>query len=163
MKIDIDTYKGIHPGRIIDKELKKRNISQREFARQIDEHSQTLNAVINGRRTLTTELSVKIDKAFGFEEGFLFVLQAYRNIIEYKQKEASNSISGVPNIRKILFWDTDFDKIDWGHYRYAVIQRVWERGTEEEKSEIARFYGIDVTELEKYKPTNSYRIHLHKT
>lgn len=162
MKSDIDKYKGIHPGKIIDRELKKRGLSQREFARQIGEHSQSLNAVIAGRRSLTTELAIKIDRAFGFEEGFMLVLQAYYNVAEYKRREDSASVSGVPDVRKVLFWDTDFDKIDWGRYRTAVIQRVLERGSEDEINEIAHFYGMAVPELEKYRATNSYRIHSRK-
>ena len=162
MKSDINKYKGIHPGKIISRELKRLGISQREFAKQIGEHSQSLNAVITGRRALTTELSVKIDRALGFEEGFLLALQAYYSAIEYKNKMASESIIGTPYIRRILFWDTNFDKLDWGRYRDAVIQRVLERGSEEEKDEIARFYQISRQEMEKYRPTNAYRIHLHE-
>ncbi|MDH6314250.1 addiction module HigA family antidote [Parabacteroides sp. PFB2-10] len=158
MKHNLNTYKGIHPGKIIDRRLKKLNLSQRAFARDIGEHSQSINAVITGRRPLTTELSIKVERALDFEEGFLLVLQAYYNIAEYKRKEASASVTGVPNIRKMLFWDTDFEKIDWGHYRKAVIQRVFERGNEAEKEEIIRFYGIQPSEIGNYKPTNSYRI-----
>ena len=158
MKHSLDTYKGIHPGRIIDRKLKSLNLSQRSFARNIGEHSQSINAVITGRRPLTTELSIKIERALGYEEGFLLVLQAYFNVVEYKRKEASASVTGFPNIRKILFWDTDFDKIDWGRYRKAVIQRVLERGNEAEKEEIIRFYGIQPSEIDNYKPTNSYCI-----
>ena len=45
--------------------------------------------------------------------------------------------------RKTLFWDTTFDRIDFtAHSRY-VINRVFERGTEEEILEIIRIYGRD--------------------
>jgi hypothetical protein len=45
--------------------------------------------------------------------------------------------------RKTLFWDTTFDRIDFtAHGRY-VINRIFERGTEEEILEIIRFYGRD--------------------
>ena len=94
----------------------------------------------------------------GYEEGFLLALQAYYNVAEYKRKEASASVTGIPNIRKMLFWDTDFDKIDWGRYRRAVVQRVLERGSEAEIEEILRFYKIQRSEINNYKPTNSYRI-----
>ena len=158
MKHNLDTYKGIHPGKIIDRSLKKLGLSQRAFARNIGEHSQSINAVITGRRPLTTELSRKIERALGYEEGFLLALQAYYNVAEYKRKEASSSVTGIPNIRKMLFWDTDFDKIDWGRYRRAVIQRVLERGNEAEIEEIIRFYKIQRSEINNYKSTNSYRI-----
>jgi hypothetical protein len=40
-----------------------------------------------------------------------------------------------------LFWDTDINGIDWFGQRRAVIERVIERGNDEEKAEIRRFYG----------------------
>lgn len=162
MKYNLDAYKGIHPGKIIDRELKNLNLSQRAFAQKIGEHSQSINAVITGRRPLTTELSIKIGSALGYDEGFLLALQAYYNVAKHKNKEASRSVTGIPKIRKMLFWDTDFDKIDWGRYRNSVIQRVLERGNEAEKEEIIRFYGINRSEIDRYKSTNSYRIRAYK-
>ena len=158
MKSTISTYKGIQPGKIIDRGLKKLNLSQRAFAREIGEHSQSINAVITGRRSLTTELAIKIERVLGYDEGFLLALQAYYNVAEYKRKESSSSITGVPDIPKMLFWDTDFDKIDWGHYRSFVIRRVFERGNDVDKEEIIRFYGIEHPDVKSYEPTNSYRI-----
>ncbi len=160
MNRNIEPYKGIHPGRIIDRELKKRGTSQRSFAAMIGEHSQNLNAVITGRRRLTTELALRLEEALGMEEGTLLTLQAYYDIAEYKHRQASGSVSGWPDIRRGLFWDTDFDKLDFGRYRGAVIQRVLERGNEAEKAEIARFYGLELSDLDQYKPTNSYRINI---
>lgn len=154
----INTLKGIHPGKIINRDLQKRHISQRAFAASIGEHSQTLNAVITGRRTLTIEMSLKIEKAFGYEEGTLLTLQAFYEIATYKNRLASRSVSGVPNIRRSLFWDTDFDTLDWGRYRQSVLSRVAERGNDAEKQEIARFYGIDPATLDHYRSNNAYRL-----
>ena len=78
--------------------------------------------------------------------------------IEFANNELSHSVSGVPNIRKSLFWDMDFNSIDWGRYKVSVIQRVIERGNKSEREEIARFYNIDETKLDSYKPGNSYRM-----
>ena len=162
MRSRIDILKGIHPGKLIDRDLKKRNLSQRSFAASIGEHSQTLNAVITGRRNLTVEMALKIEQAFGYEEGFLLTLQAYFEIAEYKHHLQSLSVEGVPNIRRSLFWDTDFDAIDWGRYRDAVIARVAERGNDAEKTEIARFYGISTATVDMLKPSNTYRINIAK-
>ena len=49
----------------------------------------------------------------------------------------------LTKFRKTLFWDTTFDRIDFtAHSRY-VINRVFERGTEEEIKEIIHLYGRD--------------------
>lgn len=160
MRTRIEMFKGIHPGKIIRRELQKRHISQRSFATSIGEHGQALNAVILGRRNLTTAMAVKIEQALGYEEGFLLTLQAFYEIAVYKNRIASTSVSGAPAIRRILFWDVDFDTLDWGRYKRAVIARVVERGSEEEKLEVARFYGIDPMTLKNYiQNNNAYRIH----
>ncbi|WP_390349816.1 HigA family addiction module antitoxin [Alistipes shahii] len=158
MKSRIDILKGIHPGKLIDRDLKKRNLSQRSFAASIGEHSQTLNAIITGRRNLTVEMALKIEQAFEYDEGFLLTLQAFYEIAEYKNRMKSRSIDGVPAIRRSLFWDADFDSIDWGRYKDAVIARVAERGSDAEKAEIARFYGIPLSALDTVRPSNAYRI-----
>lgn len=160
MRYDINILKGIAPGKLIGRELEKRSISQRAIASELDIHSQTLNAVITGRRQFTTELAIKLERALDMPEGILLTLQAYYNVAEYKKQEASASVSGIPNIRRILFWDTDFDKIDWGRYKRHVIERVMERGNEQEKHEIMRFYGLAPETASQYMPKNSYKIHL---
>ncbi len=144
-------YKGIRPGKIIEWNLKKNHLSQRELAERIGEHYQTLNAVIKGRRSLTVETSLKLDSFLGFDEGFLYMLQGYYEVEQYKKNRLSSLITGIPNIRRILFWDTDFDKIDWGKNRNFVIARVIERGNREEQEEIARFYGIRLSDFKKFK------------
>ena len=152
MRYNIDLLKGIHPGKIIDRDLKRRSISQREFAKQINEHSQTLNAIITGRRNITTDMAIKIENMFGYDEGFLLILQVLYNIAKYK--EDSRKKRKAPNVRSILFWDTDFKTIDWEKNKYAVIKRVLERGNDKEIEEIAKYYNIEIDEL--YKTKNIY-------
>ncbi|MFH6604475.1 transcriptional regulator [Maribacter algicola] len=135
-----EKYKGIHPGRVLKRELKKRSLKQRPFALSIGEHPQTLNAITNERRDLNTALALKIESKLGLKEGSLVLLQAFYDI--KKEKEGRNTRTPDFSIlRKSLFWDTDIEKIDWkGKYK-AVIRRVLERGNALEKNEISRFYG----------------------
>ena len=130
------------------------------MAEHINEHSQTLNAIIKGRRNMTLEMAIKLDTFFGFDMGFLYMLQCNYEIEQYRIKLATQSVSGIPEIRRILFWDVDFDKINWGLRKEFAISRVLERGTEEEKKEIARFYGLELNELEKYRSKNIYHINI---
>lgn len=43
--------------------------------------------------------------------------------------------------RKALFWDTDFEKIDWQNNFAWIIRRVFEYGNEKEVLETISFYG----------------------
>ena len=45
----INILKGINPGKVIERELKKRNITQRQLAEETDIPYQTINAIIGGR------------------------------------------------------------------------------------------------------------------
>ncbi len=46
----INIIKGVHPGIILDRELKKRNLPSSRFAMSIDEYPQTISAIINQNR-----------------------------------------------------------------------------------------------------------------
>ncbi|MFC0517304.1 transcriptional regulator [Mucilaginibacter angelicae] len=143
MKAVLEKYKGIHPGIVLERELKKRNLKKGPFALSLQEYPQTLNGITKGQRGLTPALSLKIDKALGMEEGTMLLLQAYYEIKKEQQKNNLNKHPDLSIIRKILFWDTDMNKIDWEQQHKAVIQRVFARGNEQEKKEIIRFYGED--------------------
>lgn len=158
MRYSIENIKGMHPGALIKHELNKKKISQRKFAATIDEHWQILNAVINEKRGISLTTALKIEKALGYQEGFLMILQVYYDISKQKQKELRNRLKGTPAIRRILFWDTDFDSIDWAASKESVILRVLERGSEDEIKEIARFYGMNVDSLSEYSTKPAYKV-----
>ncbi len=46
-------------------------------------------------------------------------------------------------IRKSLFWEYDFEKIDWQQMRNLVVQRVIERGRIDDFYAILNLYGIE--------------------
>jgi hypothetical protein len=46
-----------------------------------------------------------------------------------------------PSFPKRLFWDWNYDKIDWEKHYFAMIDRVIERGNREELNEVVHFYG----------------------
>ena len=138
----IDIIKGIHPGKSIERELKKKHLTQRALADETGIPFQTINAIIAGRRSLTTKQALKIDQILGYEEGFFAILQTHYDIKQYKEKDLASIYTEAPHIRKSLFWDTDFNKINWAKYKNAVIKRVFERGSKDEIEEITRYYNL---------------------
>ena len=158
MRYSIENLKGMHPGALIKHELNRKKISQRKFAASIDEHWQILNAVINEKRGISLGTALKVEKEFGYDEGFLMILQVYYDIEQQKQKQIRSTLKGVPAISRIIFWDTDFDSIDWAASKESVISRVLERGTEEEIAEIARYYGMNIESLGKYSTISTYKV-----
>jgi len=143
MEKRLERFKGIHPGLILERELNKRAIKPSPFALSVDTHRQIFNAILKGKRGIPIPLSLKVDQALGLEEGTFAMLQTFYDIQKVKENELSKIYPDLGIIRKILFWDTDIHKIDWQKQYKAVIQRVFERGNDEEKKEIERFYGLD--------------------
>ncbi|MCU0361436.1 MAG: plasmid maintenance system antidote protein [Bacteroidia bacterium] len=139
MTSSISILKGLHPGIVLERELKIRQLPKGRFAMSIQEFPQTLVSITKGKRRMNTNLSLKIEKALQLEEGFFMLLQVYYDIAEEKKKQ-QNSVPDISKLRPALFWDTRFDKIDWVKQKTAVLNRVNERGNEQEKQEIDRFY-----------------------
>jgi antitoxin HigA-1 len=140
---NIEIIKGIHPGFIIERELKKRNLRKNNLALSVNEFPQTLGAITKGKRNMNTALALKIEKCLGLEEGYLMILQVYYDIEQEKRKEYSEK-PDLTKLNSALFWDTQIDKINWIKQKKTVIKRVFERGNDLEKQEITRFYGENV-------------------
>ena len=49
----------------------------------------------------------------------------------------------LSKLRPAIFWDTSLDKIDWLQHRQYVMDRVMERGNEDEKKLIKDFYDLE--------------------
>ncbi|OFZ04481.1 MAG: plasmid maintenance system antidote protein [Bacteroidetes bacterium RIFOXYC12_FULL_35_7] len=132
--------KGVHPGFVLDRELKKRKIRKGFFALSLNEFPQTIVSITKGKRKMNTELSLKIETTLGIEEGFFMTLQIFYDINEAKKKLSAET-PDLKKLRPVLFWDTNLESIDWQRYKTAVVKRVFERGNKIEKNEIIRFYG----------------------
>lgn len=139
MESAIQKYRGIHPGLFLDRELKKRKLKKGPFALSLEVYPQTLNAITKGNRGIPTHLSLKIDRALGLEEGTMHLLQAWFEIKEEQNRQQDRPDMNI--IRKILFWDTDINKINWKDQYKSIIERVFERGNDAEKAEMLNFYG----------------------
>jgi plasmid maintenance system antidote protein VapI len=156
MATDLSILKGLHPGLVLERELKRRKVGKGRFAISVDEFPQTLVAITKARRKMNTALALKIEKALGFEEGYFMTLQVFYDIKEEKRKQQQYNRPDLTLIRPVLFWDTRIDQIDWQLQKRAVIQRIFDRGNQQEKEEITRFYGKATVEavLDKLGPGN---------
>ncbi len=154
MLYKFELVKGIHPGLILERELKNRNLSQRQFAISIDEHPQTLGAIIKKKRKMNLELSLKIEEKLGYDEGYFMTLQIFYDI-----KQSKIDVNYKPDLTKmraVTFWDTKIETIDWRQMKVGVIKRVFSYGTDLEQNEIIRFYGK--TEVERIRELNPEKI-----
>ncbi len=146
MEYQLSILKGIHPGFFLERELRKRQLPKRKFALSLEEHPQTIVSITKGKRKMNTRLALKIEKALNLEEGYLMIMQVYYDIEIEKQKLQKALQPDISKLRPVLFWDTRQEKIDWQKQKRAVIQRTFERGNDQEKEEIIRFYGKNETD-----------------
>ncbi len=157
----IEKIKGVHPGAVLRRELKRRGIESKLFALSLGEYPQTINAISKGRRGINPALSIKLGHALGVDDEYFALLQAYYDIEKERKMLLENQTKpDLAKIRKILFWDTDINKIDWQKNKRAIIRRIFERGSDSEIKEIISFYGEKVVigelkELPQFLPTLS--------
>lgn len=145
---EISRIKGIHPGVIIKREIRIRGIKSKELASSLDEHAQTISSILKGKRSITPKLSIKLGQIFGIDSDYFMILQACYDVKKGKAGFQDQKIPNLKNIRRVLFWDTDFDRINWIENRRSIIKRIFERGEEKEIQEIIDFYGKDIVNEE---------------
>ncbi len=137
---ELSKIKGVHPGAILKREIKRQGVRNYEFADSINEFPQTISAILKEKRGINPGLSIKLGKKFEVDEDYFMLLQA-----SYDVKKANIIINqkapDVSKIRRALFWDTDFEKIDWIKNKKAILKRIFERGNDKEIKEIISFYG----------------------
>ncbi|MBX2842217.1 MAG: helix-turn-helix domain-containing protein [Flammeovirgaceae bacterium] len=147
MMPELSKVKGVHPGAILKRELKKRGIRNKELALSINEHPETISAILKEKRGINPKLSIKLGNEFGAESDCFMLLQASYDV-KKEQLKSPQPKPDLTQIRKSLFWDTNFDRIDWDKNKMSIIRRVFERGNEEEINEIISFYGKESVKKE---------------
>lgn len=138
---EIADIKGIHPGVILEREFRKRGIRKSAFALEIGVYPGIITDITKQRRGMNASISIRIEKALEAQEGYFMVLQAYYEILREKNKTPEKIETKQPLLRRALFWDVSFDKIDFLKRKRYVIERIFERGNNEEILEIISFYG----------------------
>lgn len=154
---NIEKIKGVHPGYILERELRERRMTKKAFAASIGEYEQVIGEVTKRRRRINPVLSLKMDKALDTpQQGYFMLLQTYFDLAEAQKELNRNIHPDLSKFRKVIFWDTDFGQIDWIRNKRFVIERVYRRGNETEMDEIIHFYGKDEVDkvIEQVKQTS---------
>lgn len=86
----------IHPGEMIKDEIKYRGITQKQLAKEIGIPASVLNAVLNGKRAVTTEYALLLEAALGIEADLWLKLQS-----DYNKQVAQSDSSFMERIKRI--------------------------------------------------------------
>ena len=80
----------VHPGMMIKPELEERGISQKDFAIMLDMQPSHVSELLNGKRTLSAEIALKIEKAIGIPAKILLAAQTQYDIESADVEKADN-------------------------------------------------------------------------
>ena len=145
MKAELDIVKGIHPGLYLNHKIAEKKLKKGQIALSVNEYPQTLTTITKGKRDMNTALALKLERVLGLEEGTLMILQVYYDIKQEKKKLETEK-PDLAKIRPVTFWGTNLHSIEWHRQYESVIRRIFERGNEQERNEITRFYGKEKIE-----------------
>lgn len=137
---EIAKIKGVHPGALLRRELKTLGIGGTVLAERIDEHKQTISAILNERRGITPSLSIKLGRQFDVAADYFMMLQAGYEVKRMAEQE-KKATPDLTRFRKVIFWDTNIHTLDWHKSRRAIIKRILERGNKKEIETMIAFYG----------------------
>jgi plasmid maintenance system antidote protein VapI len=138
----LEKVKGVHPGKILERELKKQGIGNSVFAKQIGEYPTIITDLIYQRRGVNPDLSFKLGRALNAGEEYFYLLQSYYKIALTKRENAKKAPKpDMKKIRSALFWDINPENLDFQLRKRFIIERIFERGNEKEILEIISFYG----------------------
>jgi len=129
----------MEPGKVIANEMARNGLSQRDLAAITGEHYQTINAILAGRRKISLPLSVKMDEALHLVRGFTSQIQLFY-LLQHLENDGRIVEIPHPKIRKVVFWDTDMNLLDWTKNKDFIIKRVRERGNKEEINQTEKYY-----------------------
>jgi len=153
---ELKRIKGIHPGAILKRELKKRGIRSIELAKVINEYPQTINAITQERRGINAKLSFKLGEYFNIPKDYFMILQATFEVNTYRKSEIRkiNPLKG--KFRKSIFWDTKIELIDFEKNKRFIIQRILERGNRREIKSLIKIYTLTTIKKEIRNIKNSF-------
>ena len=100
-------FMAVHPGMMIKPELRERGISQKEFAQMLGTQPSHLSELLRGKRALSADMAVKIERAIGIPAKILLAAQA-----QYELESASSwnrlAVMPVHRIPSLKRWNLLF-------------------------------------------------------
>jgi HTH-type transcriptional regulator/antitoxin HigA len=81
----------LHPGEVLEMELKARGLIKSKFAMDIRMYPSHMSDILKGKRNISEEIALKIEKILGISAEFWMRLQVEYNIsvLRAKMKEAA--------------------------------------------------------------------------
>ena len=79
----------IHPGEILAEELEAKGITQRELAAQMGRPPQAVNEIIRGKKAMTVETALGLERTLGIDASFWMNLETTYRLTLARNREKS--------------------------------------------------------------------------
>ena len=76
---NLTPYKPTHPGEFLKDELEAREITQRKFAELVGVPYTALNEILNGKRPMSVDFSLRVEAALGIDADWFINMQTRYN------------------------------------------------------------------------------------
>ncbi|MFN8508927.1 MAG: HigA family addiction module antitoxin [Dehalococcoidia bacterium] len=87
-KLAADT--AFHPGEYLQEENTERGMSQRELARQLGRPYQSVNGIVKGRKAITAETALDLERVLGGDAETWLNLQMMYDLTTARQRRAAS-------------------------------------------------------------------------
>ena len=78
-----------HPGEYIQEEIDERGMSQRELARQLERPYQSVNQILKGKKAVTADTAIDLERVFGGNAETWLNLQLAYDLTLARQRRAA--------------------------------------------------------------------------
>ena len=85
----------VHPGRLLKRELSARRLSANRLARDLGVPSGRITDILNGRRSITADTAVRLDRYFGNSAQFWLDLQSQHDIAIVERERGAEIVERV--------------------------------------------------------------------
>lgn len=76
---NLTPFEPTHPGKLLKDELQERGISQKQFAELVDVPYTALNEILNGKRPMSVDFSLRVEAALGIDADLFINMQTRYN------------------------------------------------------------------------------------
>ena len=89
-RTEIESDLAIHPGEFLAEEIQARSLSQRELARAMGRPPQAINEIIRGKKAITAETAIQLERVLGGSAQFWVNLQGIYDLVKAREAERAS-------------------------------------------------------------------------
>ncbi|MDR3367235.1 MAG: HigA family addiction module antidote protein [Prevotellaceae bacterium] len=99
---ELKSFRPYHPGELLKDELECRQLSQREFAKQIGLPYATFNEILNGQRPVTADVALYVEDVLGVPAYMLVGMQTDYDLTAQEDSKVNDRHAPIRKAAAVL-------------------------------------------------------------